>query len=133
MDSNRQMEIGVIMENITLGQVTAAVAFLIALIGGWAQLKKWTTQAIKELLKDELKSIKDELTTLHSEIKKEDKEKTKNFLVSMLADIERGVEWGDIERQRFYEQYDHYAKDLNGNTYIKTAVEQYEQNGKIWR
>ena len=121
------------MENITLGEVVAGTAFLIALIGGWIQLKKWTTTAVKEILKDELKSIKDELKTLHAEIRKEDKEKTKNFLVSRLADAERGQEWSDIERQRFYEQYDHYSKDLNGNTYIKTATERLEQSGKIWR
>ena len=121
------------MENITLGQVLAGGAFLIALIGGWIQLKKWTTTAVKEILKDELKGIKDDIARLHSEIKKEDKEKTKNFLVSRLADAERGQEWSDIERQRFYEQYDHYSKDLNGNTYIKTATELLEQSGKIWR
>lgn len=121
------------MENITLGQVVAGTAFLIALIGGWIQLKKWTTTAVKEILKDELKGIKDDISKLHSEIKKEDKEKTKNFLVSRLADIERGQEWTDIERQRFYEQYDHYSKDLNGNTYIGTSVKHFEQTGKIWR
>lgn len=121
------------MENITLGQVVAGTAFLIALIGGWIQLKKWTTTAVKEILKDELKSIKDDISKLHNEIKKEDKEKTKNFLVSRLADIERGQEWTDIERQRFYEQYDHYSKDLNGNTYIETSVKHFEQTGKIWR
>lgn len=121
------------MENITLGQVVASTAFLIALIGGWVQLKKWTTTAVKEILKDELKSIKDDISKLHSEIKKEDKEKTKNFLVSRLADAERGQEWSDIERQRFYEQYDHYSHDLNGNTYIETAVKHLEQTGKIWR
>lgn len=121
------------MENITLGQVLAGGTFLIALIGGWIQLKKWTTTAVKEILKDELKKIKDELENLHAEIKKEDKEKTKNFLVSLLADAERGQEWSDIERQRFYEQYDHYSHDLNGNTYIETAVKHLEQTGKIWR
>lgn len=121
------------MENITLGQVVASTAFLIALIGGWVQLKKWTTTAIKEILKDELGTINEELKTLHAEIKKEDKEKTKNYLVSRLADAERGQEWSDIERQRFYEQYDHYRKDLNGNTYIETEVKHLEQTGKIWR
>lgn len=125
--------IGRKMKELTIGQAAAGVAFLVALIGGWIQLKKWTTQAIKDVLKEELKAIKTDISDLHDEILKEDKEKTKNFLVSMLADIERGNEWGDIERQRFYEQYDHYVKDLNGNTYIKTAVQQHEQNGKIWR
>ena len=121
------------MENLTLGYLATALAFIVGFGLSYTQIKKWTVQAIKGALKDELEEIKKDISDLHDEIRKEDKEKTKNFLVSMLADIERGVEWGDIERQRFYEQYDHYSKDLNGNTYIKTAVEQYEQNGKIWR
>ena len=64
---------------------------------------------------------------------KEDKEKTKNFLVARLNEIENGETWSEIERQRFYEQYDHYTNDLNGNTYIKKAVEVHEAEGKIWR
>ena len=121
------------MENVTLGYLATGLAFIVGFGLSYTQIKKWTVQAIKGTLKDELEAIKSDISDLSAEIKKEDKEKTKNFLVSMLADIERGVEWGDIERQRFYEQYDHYSKDLNGNTYIKTAVEQYEQSGKIWR
>ena len=121
------------MENVTLGYLATGLAFVVGFGLSYTQIKKWTVQAIKGTLKDELEAIKSDISDLSAEIKKEDKEKTKNFLVSMLADIERGVEWGDIERQRFYEQYDHYSKDLNGNTYIKTAVEQYEQSGKIWR
>lgn len=121
------------MENVTLGFLATGLAFVVGFGLSYTKIKEWTVQAIKKTLKDELEAIKSDIADLSAEIKKEDKEKTKNFLVSMLADIERGVEWGDIERQRFYEQYDHYAKDLNGNTYIKTAVEQYEQSGKIWR
>lgn len=121
------------MENVTLGFLATGLAFVVGFGLSYTKIKEWTVQAIKGTLKDELEAIKSDISDLRAEIKKEDKEKTKNFLVSMLADIERGVEWGDIERQRFYEQYDHYAKDLNGNTYIKTAVEQYEQSGKIWR
>lgn len=121
------------MENVTLGFLATGLAFVVGFGLSYTKIKEWTVQAIKKTLKDELEAIKSDISDLRAEIKKEDKEKTKNFLVSMLADIERGVEWGDIERQRFYEQYDHYAKDLNGNTYIKTAVEQYEQSGKIWR
>lgn len=121
------------MENITLGQVAAAAAFLIALIAAGIQIKKWTQQAIKDTLKEELGGLKKDITDLSAELRKEDKEKTKNFLVACLSEIERGQEWSAVERQRFYEQYDHYTRDLDGNTYIKTAVEQYEQERKIWR
>lgn len=121
------------MESITLGQIAAGGGFLVALVLAYRQLKTWTVEAIKSTIKDELGDLKDSIKGLKAELKKEDKEKTKNFIVARLSEIERGQEWSDIERQRFYEQYDHYTQDLNGNTYIKTAVEQYEKEGKIWR
>lgn len=121
------------MEKITLGQVAAWAAFLIALVGGGIKIKKWLQEAIKATLKEELGALKKDIASLRIELRKEDKEKTKNYLVACIADIERGQEWTAVERQRFYEQYDHYTKDLEGNTYIKTAVEQYENEKKIWR
>lgn len=121
------------MENITIGQIAAAVAFLVALGGGFKMLKGWTMEAIKAAIKEELGQLSGEIKDLRSELRKEDKEKTKNFIVARLNEIENGETWSDIERQRFYEQYDHYVNDLNGNTYIKKAVETYEAAGKIWR
>lgn len=121
------------MENITLGYAATTLAFIVGFGLSFTQIKKWTQQAIKDTMKEELGALKTDIAELSKDIKKEDKEKTKNFLVARLAEIERGETWSDIERQRFYEQYDHYAKDLGGNTYIKTAVEQYEDSGKIWR
>lgn len=121
------------MENITIGQVAAAVAFFVALGIGFKTLKGWTIEAIKAAVKEELGQLSEEINDLRSELKKEDKEKTKNFLVARLNEIENGETWSDTERQRFYEQYDHYTNDLNGNTYIKKAVETHEAAGRIWR
>ena len=121
------------MENITIGHVSAAVAFLVALGVGFKTIKGWTVAAIKAAVKEELGQLSGEIKELHTELKKEDKEKTKNFLVARLNEIEKGETWSDVERQRFFEQYDHYTNDLNGNTYIKTAVKKYEDEGKIWR
>lgn len=121
------------MENMTLGQIAAAVAFLLALGVGFKTLKDWTISAIKAAVKEELGQLSGEIKDLRNELKKEDKEKTKNFLVARLNEIENGDTWSEIERQRFYEQYDHYTNDLNGNTYIKKAVEVHEAEGKIWR
>lgn len=121
------------MDKITIGEVAAAVALLIALIGGGIKIKQWIQEGIRATLKDELGALKKDIESLQTELRKEDKEKTKNYLVACIADIERGQEWTAVERQRFYEQYDHYTIDLEGNTYIKTAVEQYEREHKIWR
>jgi len=121
------------MENITLGQVAAAVAFLVALIVSYKKLKEWTTDAVKDAVKEELGQLSGEIKNLRDELEKEDKEKTKNFLVASLNEIENGEVWTEVKRQRFYEQYDHYVNDLHGNTYIKKAVEVHEKEGKIWR
>ena len=121
------------MENITLGQIAAAAAFLVASGISFKKLKAWTIDAIKAAVKEELGQLSSEIKELQNELRKEDKEKTKNFLVARLNEIENGETWSEIERQRFYEQYDHYTNDLNGNTYIKKAVEAHEKEGKIWR
>lgn len=121
------------MENITLGQMAAGAAFLVAFVLSLKKIKEWTIDAIKAAVKEELGELSEEIQSLQSELRKEDKEKTKNFLVARLNEIENGETWSDIERQRFYEQYDHYTNDLNGNTYIKKAVDVYEAAGKIWR
>ena len=96
-------------------------------------VRKEALLAIKAAVKEELGQLSSEIKELQNELRKEDKEKTKNFLVARLNEIENGETWSGIERQRFYEQYDHYTNDLNGNTYIKKAVEAHEKEGKIWR
>ena len=42
----------------------------------------------------------------------------KNYLVTFLKSVEKGELMDDVEIQRAYEVYDHYIKDLKGNSYI---------------
>ena len=49
------------LENITLGQIAAVIAFIVALYGGIKYLKKEVKDAISEMLKDEFKSVDDKL------------------------------------------------------------------------
>ena len=45
------------LENITLGQVAAVVAFIVALYGGVKYLKKEVKDVITEMLKDQFESV----------------------------------------------------------------------------
>lgn len=45
------------IENITLGQIAAVVAFVVALYGGVKYLKKELKDAIVEMLKDQFKEV----------------------------------------------------------------------------
>lgn len=47
----------------------------------------------------------------------------RNFLVEFLADVERGIEKDECQIRLAYETYDHYRKDLNGNSYVKDKWE----------
>lgn len=118
------------MEQITIGQIAIAVAFLTALIGGVGGLVKsmkgWIHKAMKEQLDEIGKGMKD----LGQRIDAVDMQATKNFLVSMLSDVEKGKPMDDIEAERFWEEYEHYSK-IGGNSYIKRKVEQLKSEGKI--
>lgn len=47
----------------------------------------------------------------------------RNYLVDFLADIENGEEKDECQIERAYELYDHYTKDLGGNSYIHAKWE----------
>lgn len=49
------------LENITLGQVAAVIAFVVALYGGVKYLKKEVKDAITEMLKDQFSSVDQKL------------------------------------------------------------------------
>lgn len=118
------------MESITLGQIGVVVTFLVGLISGIsylrAHLKKWVAESVK----DEIKPLEDGLKEVKTRVDAVDMENCKNFLVQQLAEAERGIEWDEIERERFWEQYEHYTEH-GGNSYIKQKVERLQKNNKI--
>lgn len=64
------------------------------------------------------KAINKGFEPINNKIDKLDKNQCMNFLVSFLADTEKGIEKDEAEIRRAYEVYDHYVKDLHGNSYI---------------
>lgn len=95
------------MENITLGQISDLLKFVIALAGSITTL----IIALKKVLEKQLKPLNQSIIDL-------DKNQCKNYLVRFLADVERGENVDDVEITRAYDAYDHYVKDLHGNSYI---------------
>ena len=58
----------------------------------------------------------------------------RNYLVDFLADIENGIPKDECQIERAYELYDHYTKDLGGNSYIhnkwERVMNKFEEEGK---
>ena len=119
------------MDNITLGDISHVIAYIVALIGGigfiWAKLKKW----MEIFFRDEMQSLNEKMDSLDSKVSIVDMESCKNYLTDHLSRIDAVYyPLGDIETERFWEQYEHYQK-IGGNSYIKRRVEQLQEEGKL--
>lgn len=121
------------VKNITLLDISVIVLFVVGLIRGVQELKKSIKEFLEKLLADQFKEVNDKLTDMQSSITVLDKQACKNFLVRYLADIERGNIIYDSERQRFWEEYDHYIKDLGENSFVKEWVARLKEEGKLSR
>ena len=129
------------MENVTLGQIASVLAFVLALAGGVTgvvalikkpfkkrdeDLKKYITTVIQI----ELQPLKDSINRIEADVKKTDKEACKNFLVSFLSNVDRGEPVDEIERQRFYEEWEHY-ESAGGNGYLHAKVARMKEKGLL--
>lgn len=119
-----------IMESLTLGQIAIALTFIVGLISSIAYLSKHLKDWIANSLKEPFNSINSKIEDMNSRIKTVDIEACKNYLVTFLSDVERGKEINEIERERFFEQYQHYIEG-GGNSYIKHKVEQLKEKHKL--
>lgn len=118
------------MEQITLGQIGLAVTFIVGLIGGISYIKVYVQKWINETLKDQFSSIDEKIQHLDDKMEGIDIATCKNFLVARLSEVEKGIPMDEIEKERFWEQYEHYAKH-GGNSYIKNKVEELQEKGMI--
>lgn len=64
------------------------------------------------------KAINKGFAPIYQKIDDLDTNQCKNYLVTFLKSVEKGETMDDVEIQRAYEVYDHYIKDLKGNSYI---------------
>lgn len=108
------------MENITLGQLQGVFIFIIALGGSVMTLTKSVSIAIKKGLQP-----------INDNIEAVDRNATMNYLVARIEDIDNGKKLEGVSKKRFVDEYEHYIKDLKGNTYIHDEYERLKKEGKL--
>lgn len=121
------------IQDLTLEQISVAILFMVGLIGGVKYLRKEIREALDKLLDEKLSGINTKLDKMQTSITELDTQTTKNFLVRYLADIEREDNIFDTERERFWEEYDHYTEELGKNSFIKEWVNKLNKEGKLVR
>lgn len=127
------------MEDITLGQLSAGLLFIVALVAGIQNLKsnikKWIEESLKsrfDAIDKQNEKILEKIDDVDRRIDKVDMENCKNYLVTFLSDERRGEVKDSTEYQRFWEEYDHYILK-GGNSYIKEGVEELKAKGLLRR
>lgn len=118
------------MEQITVVQVGAVITFLVGLIGGIKYLQDHVKEWMSEGVKEQIEPISKKIDNLGDQITKVDIENTRNFLGMQISDIEKGVYFDELEKERFWKEYEHYKK-IGGNSYIERKVEALKVQGKL--
>lgn len=118
------------MKNLTVEQVGYFITYLVALITGIAFLTNKAKTWIAKSLKDEFVPINDKIDDLTEKVDAVDKNSCKNYIVRCLADFERDESISETEKERFWEQYEHY-QNIGGNSYVTRKVEGLKKEGKL--
>ena len=105
-----------------LGDIGAWLATVAAIISSCAGIYLCIKKALRTLFDAQTKDLQSRLDKQEAAINRVDMENCKNFLVSFIGRVERGDQVDEIEKERFWEQYEHYC-NLGGNSYIKNKVE----------
>lgn len=123
------------MEQMSIGQFIAiaagVIAGLVAFLKGIEYLGGKISRAAMKWFEHGLEPVNRKLDGLDEKLTDVDLSACKNFLVRFLADVEEGNPIDEVEKERFYETYQHYTDDLHQNTYIHDKVEKLKKQGKL--
>lgn len=117
------------MENITLGEIAKALAFIVALIGSVLYLKKGTVKGLSKVINEELEPIKKEIKEVKEETAKNNLSSIKTDLINLMELADKGT-ISTEQKIRSYELYDYYSQH-GGNSYVHDKWEKLKKEGKI--
>ena len=118
------------MENLTLGDIYTALAFIALLGGSIGAVVKGIKKALQGMFDEQTKSINERLDKSDKAIAKLDMDNCKNFIVQTLSSAERGTVLTKEELIRLSEEYDHYTGEGN-NSYIVEWHDKLKREGKL--
>lgn len=118
------------MKQITVVQLIEFIKYIVGAVAAISALLVGVKKILKKLFDEQMKAINERMDKQEASIKKTDLENCKNFLVSFLAKVEWDTVADEIEKQRFWEEYQHYTES-GGNSYIKEKVNKLKSEGKL--
>jgi len=119
------------MQDVTLGQINTIILFSSGFVSAVVVLLAYLKKGLRNALKEDFDSIKDELSILRKDINEIGISDCKNFLINCYAKIEKGQELDETEKERYSECYDLYTNKYHKNSYIHSKHEKLVKEGKL--
>lgn len=117
------------MENITLGEIAKDLAFLSAFIGSIVYFKNMITKSIDKTFDTKLKPIEEQIKKLDKETSKNNLESIKTDLINLMELADKGIMSAE-QKIRAHELYDYYYKH-GGNSYVHDKWEKLRKEEKL--
>ena len=117
------------MGNITLGEIAKDLAFLSAFIGSVVYFKNMITKSIDKTFDTKLKPIEEQIKKLDKETSKNNLESIKTDLINLMELADKGIMSAE-QKIRVHELYDYYSKH-GGNSYVHDKWEKLGKEGKL--
>lgn len=118
------------MESITLKDISVGLALIVGIMTSSVYLNKSLKGWIGHQFDEKIAPVKESIEDVKEKVTRVDMESCKNYLARCLADFDRDRELSETEKERFWENYEHYISN-NGNSYIKHKVEKLVSEGKL--
>ena len=102
----------------------------VALFAGFVVSLVALMKAVDYLIDKSRKAFTKVVEPITKDIHSLSKSVCSNYIVRFLADVEQGEELDEIEKKRFWENYEVY-KELGGNSYIQEKVNKLKAQQKL--
>lgn len=114
----------------TLTDISIGLGVIVGIMTSSAYLNKSLKHWIGKQFDEKIAPVNKAIDDVKNTVKKVDMESRKNYLARCLADLDRDEELSETEKERFWENYEHYLKN-DGNSYIKHKVDKFISEGKL--
>lgn len=118
------------MEMITLKDVSIGLGLIVGIMSSSVYLNKSLKGWIGKQFDEKIAPVNESIAEVKDKVSRVEQESCKNYLARCLADFDRDESLSETEKERFWENYEHYLK-CGGNSYIKHKVEKLVSEGKL--
>lgn len=102
----------------TIELITTICSFIVGVSSASIVVTKVVTRAVKKTFQP-----------VYEKIDQLDKTQCQNYLIDFLSDVERGIEKDESQWEHAHKMYDHYIKELKGNSYVHDKWVRVTQKG----